>query len=278
MIYLVLAIVSSALISIVMRVSSQKVKNNIGMLSVNYLTCLVMGGAFTGFTNLFPESPNLPLTLGLGSINGFLYLLSFVLFQLSVKKNGVVLSSVFMKLGLLVPLVLSIVFFAEVPTWMQIAGFIIAVAAIILINLQKSSENSRMGLGLVALLIAGGCADAMSKVYEQFGASSLSSRFLFYTFVVAFVLCTCYMLIKKQRIGKNEALFGVLIGIPNFFSAKFLLVSLGSIPAVVAYPTFSVATILLVSLVGVAVFKEKLSKRQYAGIAAILVSLVLLNI
>lgn len=278
MVYLILAVLSSALISIIMRLSSQKVENNLGMLSMNYLTCLLIAGGFIGMTWPLPVNHQMMNTLALGAVGGVLFLLSFILFQLSVKKNGVVLSSVFMKLGLLVPLVVSILFFSEVPTEMQIIGFVLAIAAIVLINLQKNSANSRMGLSLVLLLLAAGSADAIIKVYEVFGAADYSSQFLFYTFVTAFVLCIVYMLIKKQRIGKNEVLFGVLIGIPNFFSAKFLLASLDSIPAVIAYPTFSVATILIVTLVGVVAFKEKLSGKQAVGLLAILVSLVFLNI
>ena len=73
-------------------------------------------------------------------------------------------------------------------------------------------------------------------------------------------------------------IYGVLIGIPNFFSAKFLLKSLESVDAVIAYPTFSVATILVVTIVGVLAFKERLGKRQWAALCIILAALVLLNV
>lgn len=278
MIYLLLAIISSALVSVIMRLSTNRVRNNIGMLSMNYLTCLVIAAAFSGVTTLFPKSTQLPQALGLGAINGALYLFSFILFQRSVKKNGVVLSSIFMKLGLLVPLVLSILVFGEAPTVLQIIGFCIAIGAIILINLKTDASDTRMGPLLIFLLLMGGSADAMSKIYEETGPVSLSSQFLFYTFLVAFVLCIILMLIKKQRIGRNEILYGCLIGIPNFFSAKFLLLSLDTVPAVVAYPTFSVGTILVVTLVGVAVFKERLTIKQIIAACAILVALVMLNV
>ncbi|MBQ2943145.1 MAG: DMT family transporter [Ruminococcus sp.] len=278
MIYLLLAIISSALVSVIMRLSTNRVRNNIGMLSMNYLTCLVIAAAFSGITTLFPKSTQLPQALGLGAINGALYLFSFILFQRSVKKNGVVLSSIFMKLGLLVPLVLSILMFGEAPTVLQIIGFCIAIGAIILINLKTDASDTRMGPLLIFLLLMGGSADAMSKIYEETGPVSLSSQFLFYTFLVAFVLCIILMLIKKQRIGRNEILYGCLIGIPNFFSAKFLLLSLDTVPAVVAYPTFSVGTILVVTLVGVAVFKERLTIKQIIAACAILTALVMLNV
>lgn len=46
----------------------------------------------------------------------------------------------------------------------------------------------------------------------------------------------------------------------------------------IVYPTFSVATILAVTLAGVCLFKERLRPRQWAALAVILVALVLLNI
>ena len=75
-----------------------------------------------------------------------------------------------------------------------------------------------------------------------------------------------------------EFLCGTLIGIPNFFSAKFLLGALGQLPAVVVYPSFSVATLLIITLTGAVVFKERLSRRQWAALAAIVAALILLNI
>ena len=86
------------------------------------------------------------------------------------------------------------------------------------------------------------------------------------------------MIWKKERVGAAEVLYGFAVGIPNYFCAKFLLAALESIPAVVVYPTFSVATILVVTLAGVALFKERLGKRQWTAVGIILVALVLLNL
>ena len=93
----------------------------------------------------------------------------------------------------------------------------------------------------------------------------------------AFVLCAMMVIQKKERPGIREWVFGALIGLPNFFSAKFLLLALAKLPAVVVYPSFSVATLLLITLTGVAVFREKLEKLQWIALGAIVVALALLN-
>ena len=118
----------------------------------------------------------------------------------------------------------------------------------------------------------------MSKVYEELGVSALKNHFLLYTFMMAFALCVVVCLVKKQGVAKEDVGFGLVIGIPNFCSALFLLLSLADIPAMIAYPTYSVAAIVMVTLVGVIFFKEKLSRRQILSMFMIFAALVLLNI
>ncbi len=278
MIYLVLAIASSAMISVIMRISARTVRGNISMLATNYLICLLLGAFYAGFHLLPVRSEGFSVTAAMGAFNGILYLAGFMLLQHNTHKNGLVLSSVFMKLGLLVPIVLSVFLFAEIPTGMQCIGFVLAVGAIIMINYEKGTSFSGSKLPLVLLLLAGGSADAMSKVFEVYGPAVHADLFLFYTFVSAFLLCIVLILRKKERPDKYALLFGALIGIPNFFSAKFLLMALNHLPAVIVYPTFSVATILVVTLAGVCLFKEKLRKLQWAALALILAALIMLNI
>lgn len=278
MVYLTLAIVSSAMVSIFMRISERKIQNNIAMLVMNYLMCALLSAAYAGFGTLFALSPQLHITAGMGVFNGVLYLVSFVLLQVNVRRNGVVLSSTFMKLGLLVTMVVSVCFYHEIPDMLQIAGFVIAVAAIILINYRKESTSAGFKSGLIWLLLCGGMADAMSKIFEESGVPGMGDQFLFYTFFAALGLCFALMLLKGQRPGKWEVLFGLLIGIPNFFSSKFLLRALEEVAAVIAYPVYSVAGILVVTAAGVVLFRERLEKRQWLALGMILLALVLLNL
>lgn len=279
MIHLMLAICSSALVSISMRLSDSKVKNGRAMLCVNYLMCLVLAWSEVGFVFPWQPAPGMGLALGLGAVNGVLYLAGFVLLQQSIHSNGVVLSSTFMKLGLLVSILCSIVFFGEMPSPVQWAGFALAVAAILLVNYQPTGEKAGSILGLLALMTANGMADAMSKFYEELGNPGLSGHFLLFTFAAA-LLC-CLVLACRSGAGwpgKWEWLFGGIIGIPNFYSAKFLLAALQAVPAVVAYPAANVGTILVVTLAGVLLFRERLEKRRWAAMGLILVALTLLNL
>ena len=127
MIYLIMAVISSVLVSVIMRVSEKHVRNNISMLASNYLMCTLLAAACSGTWNLFPVSEaGFPFSVGLGMISGTFYMGSFMLLQWNIRKNGIVLSSMYMKLGVLVPTLISVAVFHEIPRVSQIAGMVIA--------------------------------------------------------------------------------------------------------------------------------------------------------
>lgn len=278
MFHFILAVVTSAMVSVFMRLSEKHVQNNITMLACNYLMCSLLSLAYTQNLSVFPNVSGLGLTLGLGVINGVFYLSGFVMLNWNIRKNGVVLSAMFMKLGVVVPTLMAIFIFGETPAPLQVAGIVAALAAIVLIRFEKGQNRAASSTGLVALVLAGGMADGMSKVFEVYGNASLNDQFLLYTFLTALILCVSLAVIQKQSISLRDVLFGFLIGIPNYLTARFLLLSLKTIPAIVAYPCYSVGAIVLVTLSGVVFFREKLSRRQVISMVVILAALALLNL
>ncbi len=279
MLYLILAICCNAMISIVMRVSKKYTQNQMPMLAMNYVTCCLLAALYAGPGQLLPvQAAGFGTALWVGALSGLLYLTSFVLLHWNIRQNGVVLPATFMRLGVLVPAVLAVVLFRETPGLCQLIGFAGALAAIGLLHFDSASGPAKNRWGLIALLLAGGFTDVMAKVYAYYGQAALKNQYLVYTFLTALLLCTALIFAKRQRLGKWEVLFGILIGVPNYISSRFLLLSLDSVPAVVAYPTYSVGAIVLISLAGFAVFHERFTRRRLAALGVILISLVLLNL
>ena len=277
MFYLLLSILGGSLISVFMRLSRGKVKSSLAMLLANYISCILLAGSFIGWGRVLPAGEGLPYALTLGGVNGVLYLVAFVLMEYSTRKYGVVLPAIFSKLGLLVPILVAFLFFHELPSFFQLLGFAIALLAIVLINYRKG-ERFRLNLWLLLLLLADGGGAAMLKVFGETGSPALSDPFILYTFFFAGLLCLALVLYKGERMSLAELGFGALIGIPNFMGSRFLMKAVEQLPAVIAYPTRSVAIILLLSLTGALFFREKLGKIQWLAVDLILAALVLLNL
>lgn len=279
MVYLLSAIASSALVSIFMRMSERHIRNNMVMFTTNYAVCLILSRYYMGAIQLFTTEKGIETAIILGLVSGLLYLGSFVLLQKNMKYNGIMLSSVFMKLGILVPTLMAIFLFNERPKVTQLVGVIIAVAAIILINIEKGGiSGSGKRIWLLVLLLGSGFTDSMANIYDKMGSAVLKDHYLFYTFFAALLIAFLMALIKKQRLNIRDLIFGILIGVPNYFSARFLLLALGSLPAVITYPVYSVGTIIVISLAGAVLFRERMSNQKVTALGLILAALVLLNV
>ena len=83
---------------------------------------------------------------------------------------------------------------------------------------------------------------------------------------------------EQSGIHVKDMAYGLLIGVPNYYSARFLLKALGSVSAVLVYPLYSVATIILVTVAGLIIFKEQLSKQKAIALSLVLLAITLLNL
>ncbi len=283
MIYLILAIASSACVSIFMRLSENYIKNEMAMFMANYGICVVLSWAFMSepMAQVLSKGPVAILTVGI--ITGVLYLGSFMLLKYNMKHNGIVLSSTFMKLGVLIPTLMAVVVFGEKPGVLQVAGIVLAITAIVVIQFEKEAvKEGNKKVWLLMILIGSGLADAMANVYEQMGQPEGKDGYLLVTFGTALALASSSAVYGtvtgKAHIRKADLLFGMLIGVPNYFSARFLLLALGSVDAVIAYPVYSVATLITITVAGLLCFHEKLSKKKAVALVMIVAALCLLNL
>ena len=78
-------------------------------------------------------------------------------------------------------------------------------------------------------------------------------------------------------ITKSELLFGILLGIPNFYSIYFLMMALNhEMSGSVFFPALNCSVILVSTLIGKYVFKESFNDRQLMGVALSMISIFLI--
>ena len=280
MFYLLLAIASSTMVSVCMRLSERHIKNQMAMFMANYAVCSALSAAFMpGWGREELQSWNLPVIVGLGLVSGVLYLLGFVFLQFNMQHNGMVLASTFMKLGVLIPILMAIVAFREMPGAAQAVGILLSVAAIVILHFEKGAmkQGSKMSW-LLALLLTCGITDSMANVFEQLTAGAGKDLYLLITFATAFAVATVFAFKNGGRITKAELCFGALLGVPNYFASRFLLLALNGLDAVLVYPMYNVGTLVVITVIGVLLFREALSRKKMAALGLIVLALVLLNL
>ena len=281
--YLLLSILSSAAVTLLLRLFSGRQGNRFALLPGNYLVCFGLAFFFLSDRRLVLQGS--PVTLLCGGLGGFLFVGGLVCMQNSVKRSGAALTTAFAKLGLLVPLLISTVWFHERPGPLQLLGIGLALGAILILNNRRetttASSAPALTLPLLTLFFAG-ASDGMAKVFERLGPRSEDALYFLYVFAVAAVLAGALILLEKRKTGQGltlgDLLRGAAVGVPNYFSSFLLLKALSRLQAVVAFPAFSVGTILTVTVLGALLFGEKLDRRQLWGLGCILLALVLLNL
>lgn len=279
MMYLILAILSSACVSIFMRLSENHIKSEMAMFMANYGACIALSVIFMEGPVGDAFSKGTGSILALGCITGILYLGGFVMLKYNIRHNGLVLASTFMKLGVLIPTVMAVVFFGEKPETVQVLGIVIALAAIVVIQFEKEAiKDGKKKIWLLVILVVSGLGDGMMNVFEQFGEPEGKDGYLLVTFAMAMVLSVVGVILSGEKIEKKDLAFGLLIGVPNYFSARFLLLALGSVDAVIAYPVYSVATLITITVAGLIAFHEKLSRKKAVALVMIVAALCLLNL
>ncbi|MCR4955064.1 MAG: DMT family transporter [Lachnospiraceae bacterium] len=269
MFYLIGALLCSSLMTLTLRMTKEQ-KNSQVMLGVNYLVATLFCFLFLKDKSVIPASLGMQKTFCIGIINGGLFVGTLLINQANIRKNGTALAAAFSHLGVLVPVMLSVVFFGETPTGWQWFGVGLSVAAILLINLVPAGgEKVKYPLLLMLLFLVGGCTDMMNKVVGILQLGEYDNLFLFYTFFMAMIICLVWGLVKKVPLEKKEILWGIAMGIFNYFSSWLILRAVLILPSYVVYPVYSVGVIILVNIVSRLYFKEKMSPIQYVCVALI---------
>ncbi len=203
----------------------------------------------------------------------------FIYYQKSVKENGVGISGTFAKLGILIPMIFSIIIWKEYPTSIQWIGIFLSLLSIIIVNMSfKGLEKLSVEPAIIFLFLFGGLAEFSNKIYQKYALNEFKSVFLFFIFFVAFLISFIYAKRKKVKLKKKDIIIGFLVGIPNLFSSYFLILSLDTLNTSVAFPLFSAGSIILITLGGYFIFKEEISFKNKVAIGLTLVALVLINL
>lgn len=303
MFYLFLAIICSSTIAFIFKYAQSYNANQYLLTSANYFTaCLISFSMimnkgilkrlvkedsflnelkFLLSQNAYILSPYNSVIWGVivGSISGLFFFLSFTYYQKSVKENGLGLSGTFSKLGILIPMIFSIVIWREYPTSLQWVGIILSLISIVMVNLSfESVERFDINKTIILLFLFGGMAEFSNKIYQKYALNAYKDVFLFSIFLIAFIISITYTLKEKVKWNKRDIITGIAVGIPNLFSSYFLILSLDKLPASVAFPAFSAGGILLINIGGFFIFKERISHKNKLAIGLIIVALVLINI
>ena len=301
--FLFLAVACSLGIATLFKVAERRDLDRPALLAVNYAAAAVLAVVLQGSTRGLGGVE--AGVVALGVVQGVLFIGGFWLFSLAIREAGIGLAAGAMRLSVVVSVLASWAIWGEAPTALQGVGLVLAAGAFVLVarpagasaavtaeapavTAELPPEAPAAGLRpgsvavlLVALFVSGGLVDVFMKAFQTgYGARVPSATFLLIVFGVACAVGAVAVVLTGARTGRwpqpQVALWGVGLGVVNYGSAEFFLRALGTLPAPVAFPLNSVSIVLGAAAIGAAVWHERFSRANVAGLALAAVAIALL--
>lgn len=279
--YVVLSAGCSVLIAHFLKWGESEKLRTLNILTVNYLIAAAVALAIDvprpeALSVMF--SP-LPLLFCLGT--GAFFIGNFLLYSKSVHVNGVGISIAAMRISLLVPVLVSAGIYQEELTLLKVGGILVTIAALLLLlpgSGGKKYAGYRSGWLLLAIFMLSGFADAALKTYqEEFAGRFSEMEFMSMVFGTAFLIGLATVVLRKGPLcTPREFWAGILVGLPNLGSAVFLIYALPEMDGAVAFPLVNTLIVLGGTLLGIAVWKDRLGARQGTGIVFAVMAILML--
>jgi drug/metabolite transporter (DMT)-like permease len=277
LIWLIASILFSSLIFAIFKIFNKYEVNNLEAIIVNYLVASVLGFFLFGNT---PSISQLNSSFGITAlIIGFLFITLFNVMAKVTQQNGVSVASVSNKMSVIIPVIVAILLYQDSYSYFKILGIILALLGIYLVTV-KEKTTIKVSWVLPLILFAGsGLLDATLNFAEaKVVDSNQLGLFTPTAFAIAAIFGIVYLLYKKQIPSKKSLLFGLVLGIPNYFSIYILLKALegSGLESSIVFPINNMGVVLVSTLISLIWFGEKLSIKNYIGVAISILAISLI--
>ena len=247
--------------------------NNLQALIVNYITA--------GICSYFFLEQDFSLDIVLNSdwlyhaiIIGTLFIIVFNFYAYGIQKVGISISTVANKMSLIIPVCAALFLYPETESFTYLKGIAFFLA---LLGIYLSSTNGgklsfdKKYLWLILLVFVGqGLSDSIFNDFAQKFPNEGGYLFFMVLFFMASVSGSLILVGKSFKTRKplqlKSVIWGIIFGVPNFFSLVFFLKALVTMESSTVFPLVSMGVVVSSTLIGMFLFKEKISKINWIGI------------
>jgi drug/metabolite transporter (DMT)-like permease len=285
LIYLLLSIASSTVIFVVFKLFDRFKIDRLQGIVVNYVVACICGLIATQRSLPLQEIPDrqwFPYALVLG----LLFITIFNLMAITTQRSGLSVVSVATKMSVVIPVLFGLVYYRESASFIKLTGITLAVVAVYLASI-KSKEGLRIArsnlIFPLLVFLGSGIIDSSIKYLEEsyvaedevplFSATIFAAAGLLGLFGMAFARIR-----GRLRLQLRSIVGGVALGIPNYFSIYFLVLALRSeiLESSGIFTVNNVAIVMVSTLIGIILFGERLTMKNWVGVALAVISICLI--
>lgn len=262
--------------------------------NIDTLTALVVNYGTASFLGMMVSQESYSLTTASQSewftssmLLGCLFISVFFATAITSQRNGLSVASVASKMSVIIPIGFGIFLFNEEAGFLKILGIILALIAVYYTSKKEEGTVAlKQQLLFPALVFVGaGIIDSSLKIISHFYLSTEEiGVFSTNTFLMAFLIGLITLSIRYSKnkenvlLGKN-ILGGVVLGIPNYFALFYMIKMLDydTWDSSTIFTIHNVAIVTLTTMVGLIIFREKITLKNAFGILLALFSIFLVT-
>lgn len=287
MIFLALSILSSTTIYVVFKMFPKYQINTLQAIVVNYFVAAACG------IILQPNKIDLGTTLHFSWFPfalalGVLFITVFNLMGITAQRNGLSVVSVAAKMSVVIPILFGLLYYNESLGVLKFIGILLALAAVYLASIKK-----REGLKIKAsnfifpllVFLGSGIIDTTVKYLEgEYVGENDIPIFSATIYAMAAVIGIVILMIQgfqgNFKFHLQNVFGGIALGIPNYFSIYFLVLALrsGIFESSGIFTINNVSVVMISTLLGILLFKEKILVKNWIGIALAIVGILLITL
>ena len=278
MLFLFLSIICSVSVGVVFKIIRQQESNIPQIIMFNYL--VAFGLCYFIFKpDFFAIDSGAPW--GIYFSSGILLPSVFLFLVSSIQYVGIVKTDVSQRLSLFLSLIAAVFVFKESFGVSKIIALLIGFFSLGLLLYKKTEEKSNKWIFPFLVFVGFGVIDILFKQIATHTAL-LYTTSLFVVFGIALFITFLYVgfffIFKKKVLSRRDVILGCIVGVLNFGN---ILMYLKAHQVFVDSPStvfagMNLGVVVLGSVVGILIFKEKQSKLNILGVVLALVSIVLL--
>ena len=300
--YLIAAVALAVSFGLIQRAAQRRRVHYFHVAATNYAVATLVALVWVAVQNGWQASA---LTYWVGALNGMGFAVLIVLQYFMLGQRGLGITFALGSLALLAPITTSLVVYGEPAEALTLTGIALLVVAAPLIAYRRMPLLPAAKVGFywaVVVGLLGFTAGTLVswKVISEVTPAADRGAFVLATFAGATVTAGVTLALKRWRDGPGPPLrgaggvpagwvgarswiplpivMGVGLGLCNVVQLWVFLAALREVPGAVAFPVHSAGTVLLITLAGWIVWRERHGPVTLVGIAAALAGLVLVNL
>jgi len=283
MLNLVLSVLCSSLIFVIFKLFKVYKVETLYAIITNYVVACAVGLLFYQGDFSVADIPEKSWFWGTFAL-GLLFIIVFNLMAVTSQRLGVSVASVATKMSLVLPVLFGVFMYKEELGALKVIGILLALAAVYFASVKERTTTFKATSLLFPFLVflGSGIIDVSLAYFEkELIAPGELPIFSSSVFGSAAVVGFGFILInagkKTLKVNLRNILAGVCLGIPNYFSIYFLLRALQneSLNSASIFTINNVAIVMFSTLLGILLFKEKISPKNWGGIVLAVFSIIL---